>query len=547
MVQKISYSLLVLSVCILLVFPYGAVAQGQLTLSVTPPLFQIAASPGELFKSSVKVVNSNNYDLQVFAEVVNFAPTGENGQGSFSPVFEDAADATLAGWIDITESSITVPAERSVDIPFVVDVPENAAPGGHFAAILVGTKPPSDDGALVVQTSQLVTSLFFLRIAGDVIEDASIREFSVDKQFRETPETEFLLRFENKGNVHVQPRGDITIFNMWGKERGYIPVNHHSSFGNVLPDSVRKFTFSWKGESSLTDIGRYKAVATLGYGIDAQRTVDATTHFWVIPVKGALITFGSAAIFILFVVWAIRQYVRRAMLLAGFDPNQKRQKQSPRAEKEEKVHENRVRDQRRLSAPLRAGVIDLRSRIDEEETFTSRTSAVISFLKSYWQFTASVVVVLIGVTLFGFFIADVRTDQRNYEVTVAGQGGEVTISSEEILKDRLEEDVEQQNAPSVEQEFTLSLVNASGEPGVAARIALDLEELGYRVDTIGADTEREQSRTVVVYNPTFENEAVMLSGQLGNVLVSARQERVDTENVDISADILVVVGTDNAN
>ena len=167
---------------------------------MTPPLFQITVAPGDIWQSSVKIVNNNAFALTVFAEVVNFSPEGEGGHGRFLPVLnqDEGRAATLAGWIEISSGPHVIPPEQSKGIPFFVDLPQDASPGGHFAAILISTQPPKSDEPLVVQTAQTVTSLFFVRIEGDVIESADIREFSIKDAFVESPKSEFILRFENK-------------------------------------------------------------------------------------------------------------------------------------------------------------------------------------------------------------------------------------------------------------------------------------------------------------------------------------------------------------
>ena len=105
---------------------------------------------------------------------------------------------TLAEWIQLDkQEAITIAPEQSHEIPFTILVPEEVAPGGHFAAILIGTKPPDDGKKLVVKTSQIVTSLFFVRIQGDVVESGHIRTFTVDDSVVSIPSAEFNLRFEN--------------------------------------------------------------------------------------------------------------------------------------------------------------------------------------------------------------------------------------------------------------------------------------------------------------------------------------------------------------
>lgn len=340
-------------------------ADQTLSLSVTPPLFQLNITPGEIWKSAIKVINSNTYDLTVFAEVNNFQPSGEDGQGSIVPREEkvdEASSGTLADWISITHEPIHIPPEQSMEVPVTISVPPNAPPGGHFAAILIGTRPPESSGSSEVRTSQAVTSLFFLRVAGDIQEKGSVREFSVAHIFRESPEADFTLRFQNNGNVQLQPQGDITIYNMWGTKRGSIPINKNTHFGNVLPNSIRKYHFSWKGDFSLADVGRYTAEVALVYGQEGKQTAADQTSFWVIPLKATLIFVGSLAFFIGIIFWIVRRYVRRVLQRGGYDVSTRKE---PRG-----ISRTVRRVLRRGNIKIKeesSGVLDLRKRTKDTD------------------------------------------------------------------------------------------------------------------------------------------------------------------------------------
>jgi hypothetical protein len=307
--------------CLIIVFACAyvsekACAQNTLSLTVTPPLFQLSIKPGDTWSSSLKVVNTNPRDLTLYASAMNFAPQGEGGRGKFTPITnEDAAYAShsLARWIEISGDALDIPQGQSKEIPFSVRIPADAEPGGHYAAILVGTRPAEQGGGSHIAVASYVSSLLFIRIGGNASEEGSIREFYTEKTFLQSQDASFVLRFENIGNVHLQPQGDITVYNMWGKERGMIPINQKTDFGNVLPSSIRKFVFEWKGEDSLFEAGKYKAIATLSFGSAAKQSVSATTYFWVLPVKPLLGVLGGIAMFILIMIWAIRSYVRRVL------------------------------------------------------------------------------------------------------------------------------------------------------------------------------------------------------------------------------------------
>lgn len=290
--------------------------EDQLTLSITPPLFQLNISPGQAWASQVKITNVNPYDITLYASVVDFDAEGEAGGAIFTPILGNESEmdgSTMAHWVEVTSEPIFIKKEKSVDIPFFVQVPDNVSPGGHYAAILIGTQPIDEGEGAFVRVSSYVTSLLFANVAGEVREDGRIREFSIDKAFYEEPDVDFTLRFENLGNVHLQPRGEIKIFNMWGKERGIVEINQNTNFGNVLPQSIRKFVFKWVAPDNFFEVGRYRAEITLTYGNNLHKTDFRTLDFWVVPLKPTLITLGILILFILFFAWIVRMYVRRAI------------------------------------------------------------------------------------------------------------------------------------------------------------------------------------------------------------------------------------------
>lgn len=527
--------------------PWGAFAveNDGLTLSITPPLFQLHVQPGQPWKSYIKVINSNPYELTVYAHRENFAPKGEDGLGTFIPLSESGGEnITLGEWITITEDPIVIPAERSVDVPITVNVPEDAAPGGHFAAILVGTKPPQTGEASTVRTSQFVTSLFFIRVAGDIREAGSIREFSVDKAFHNEPEAEFSLRFENTGNVHLQPKGDITIYNMWGKERGFIPINQKSHFGNVLPTSIRKFDFAWKGESSIADIGRYTAIATLTFGESAHQNVDRSIHFWVIPVRATLLTVGGFLILAWLMFFMIRRYVRRALFLAGYESTAPASRTMAAPAPQAKKHTSRARV---LSGPLREGVLDLRRTIEDTRDAESALQRLWGYARRYRLFFAGVLLFGAAATAGSLYLVDVLKGSKSYEVTVDRGDAQQTLSSEEVIKERM--DVQSGKDAGLIEALTtpydLMLINATTEPGAGARLAKVLEEQGFMISSIMQDTERREGRSSIVYDPALQDEALLLSQKLGNLLMSVRVPQAG-EDPGQMPQIRVIIGDDLA-
>lgn len=388
-----------------------ALGQG-LSLTVTPPLFQLTIGPGEQWASTVKVVNNNDYDVTYYAQVVNFDAEGESGKSTFTPLITNEDNSgSLAGWVTLEAKPLLVKAGESAQIPFSVRIPGDAPPGGHYAAILVGTQPgldPVTGPSLKVAT--FVSSLLFVRVKGEVHESGRIREFVTDNSVYTDAQARFALRFENTGNTHLKPQGEVIIYNMWGKKRGAVLINQKNNFGNVLPESVRRFEFGWDGTDDVFDIGRYRAEVTLAYGDEARQSATATSYFWIVPLGPVLGVGGTVLIMVLALIWFIRRYIRRALMLEHERLG---------------IPKTSVPTFSALLEPIREGVVDLRavaghiSPASHVEDFTFQV-----FLKKYRLFLGFVLLVIIAGGLLMYFFSSVLTPERPYKVNEISTGEE---------------------------------------------------------------------------------------------------------------------------
>lgn len=521
-----------------------ATAQESLTLSVSPTLFDMSAEKGQSWQSSIKVINVNDYELTVYASVVDFIPRGESGEVSFVPINkEDELNNTLAEWINITNEPIVVPSEQTVEIPFSITVPKDASPGGHYSAVLIGTKPIQDNKKETkVQTSQMVTSLIFTRIAGDINESGDIREFRTTKSFLSRPEATFELRFENRGNVYLQPQGEIKIFNMWGEERGIIPINQNSHYGKVPQktagsDGIRKFTFDWKGEWSMADIGRYRAEVTLAYGADDRQFANSETTFWVVPFKLLFSVLLGIIVFIFLVSWLIKLYVRRMLKLAGVDVDN----YSLDADKVANsiTKRSRIRGVK-IHTPVKVGILDLKQGL--------RTSSnLLEYTKTFWSFTVKnrlfflgILLIVIFVTLVVWYISNANTSHRAFEVTYVNNDSRVSVSSEEIIYNQMKSSNNESTSVAVATTSAkINIINRSGLPGVGAKAKLVLEAKGYQVSELQADFSSPQTKTVVVYSEDYQTLALDISAELNNALISLNDTKSEKENT-----ITIFLGAD---
>ena len=102
--------------------------------------------------------------------------------------------------------------------------------------------------------------------------------------------------FENTGDVHLNPYGEVRITNLLGDEVGFVELAPWF----VLPDAIRNRVVEWDRELL---IGRYTATAQINRGYDD--VIDTRTIvFWVLPWKILLPIFIA-----LFLVFAAIRYV----------------------------------------------------------------------------------------------------------------------------------------------------------------------------------------------------------------------------------------------
>jgi hypothetical protein len=256
------------------------------------------------------------------------------------------------------------------------------------------------------------------------VEKGSIRDFYTENSVIESPDARFVLRFENEGNVHIVPQGEIVITNMWGKVRGKVSINESSTFGNVLPESTRKFEFNWKElDPSPLEVGRYKAIATIVYGVEGRQTVERTVFFWIVPWKPVASILGSLFFFIWFISWSLRRYIKKALMMERVRLGMTEQefvayRGGPKQEKPQQP----TLTFSALKQPLRAASLNL-----SQDRMTSSPSVstqkrkklkpgVVAKLRAYRPLIIFVLVLATGISLISWYFVEVFQDERAYHV-----------------------------------------------------------------------------------------------------------------------------------
>lgn len=273
-------------------------------IEVSSPLYEYTIAAGKVQQDIIKIKNVGGSEQTYYPEVLDFKSDNKSGTPIFLKKGESSGTYSLSSWISVSKEPIILKPNESAALNFNITVPANAEPGGHYAGILFSTEPPDPTGTNQIGLASKVGSLILVRVGGAAKEAANITNFTTNKNNYENAQNiEFSTTVANTGNVHVQPKGVISVKNVVGGQVAAIDVNQLSA--NVLPGSSRIFDSSWKDPGF--KLGYYTATVTLNYGNPAQ-TVTSQTSFWIIPWMTLLIALIILVVALVVLYFAIKKY-----------------------------------------------------------------------------------------------------------------------------------------------------------------------------------------------------------------------------------------------
>lgn len=289
-------------------------------LTVSPYLLEYDVEPGDMIAGTIKLHNESETSETYYSTVEDFVAADETG----TPSFVLNAARSMKAWVNFDQSVITLEAGETVNVIYNINVPKTASPGGYYSGLLFQTSAPSAAPEGGVGAMAAVGPIVLVTVAGDVVEKASVAEFSVTPDSTTSLPVNFTIRMKNDGTVHLKPVGVIRVTNMFGGTAGVVPVNAEG--GNVLPSSTRAFEASWQKNALPEDaselvqewsnfgFGPYTATLIMNYG-DGNQVVTATTNFMVMPWLLVVLFLILVVILVLLVnqynKWLIKTYGKK--------------------------------------------------------------------------------------------------------------------------------------------------------------------------------------------------------------------------------------------
>lgn len=279
--KKISFLILFFFLTSCLILLTKASAQETFrTYTISPPTVSQKLDPGQTAEGTLKVINDTDHDLTFTATVKDFIVENNIGTPVFLPNNSLSNIYSAAAWIGVTPDTFTIKSHAKQDLNYFIQVPKNARPGGHYAAVLYSpaTNVKVEGTGATVNTQ--AGSLFYVTVNGPVKESASVTKFFANA-FQEYGPVKISSQIKNSGDLHIRPNGYVTVSDMLGR-KAVLPLSEF----NIFPQAARDYENQFGGNLM---IGRFKAELLASYGVNNNLPLTATLYFWVFPWKIAVV------------------------------------------------------------------------------------------------------------------------------------------------------------------------------------------------------------------------------------------------------------------
>lgn len=219
--------------------PVSAVEQSapeteRITLS--PSSTSIDIDAGDSTAGSMKVVNDGDtaYGFSVYAR-----PYGVTNE-QYDPDFTNQqANASVYKWVQFDQTKYQVEPGQSVEVKYIIRVPADATPGGHYGVLFAETDEQAIESTGVARKKR-VGNLLYVTVKGEYKTGGIFKEFILPFWQTSAPLASS-ARIENTGNVDFRAKVSTTARDLFGGVKF-----SYSGDPIVLPSTTRLVEMKWE-------------------------------------------------------------------------------------------------------------------------------------------------------------------------------------------------------------------------------------------------------------------------------------------------------------
>ena len=277
--------------CLVIIFTPTCHLKADIGITVYPLSYKLILSPGQEWDGTTTIVNPNNFILKVLVEKENIVGGAE---GNISLTAEDISQYGLAKWISYDVEEFELQPKQSREFHYKIKIPDNAPPGGHYAAVLFKGKPAEEVTGIGI--SGRTGTVILVEVTGEVVKKAKISSIQAPKFIDHGPLT-VAFKILNEGNSYISPEGKVVVSGIFQKQELAIDSRV------IFPGFDRTFTVKWDRKYIFGPLN----IAINTYIPNGPAIEPAKVVIWAFPYQEAVLII----VIILLIVWGIKIFKKK--------------------------------------------------------------------------------------------------------------------------------------------------------------------------------------------------------------------------------------------
>lgn len=247
---------------------------------------------------SVSLRNTTESSVILRIQTLDFGSLDESGGIAFLGATSDLTrQYAIASWVRPEKDVIILEPNESKSIRITIENRESLSAGGHYGALTFQTEEKSlqNDTEIkdVIAINQLFSTLLFVKKIGGEIYHLELKE----SKYENSPlffQNILRIRFQNSGNIHLVPRGVVSIMDPLKRVVAQGVLNEESSI--ILPETFRVYPIQIRTLAPLFVPGMYTLDVSYRYDGKEDFSYDKQQFFF-IPLSNILAILSMILLF----------------------------------------------------------------------------------------------------------------------------------------------------------------------------------------------------------------------------------------------------------
>jgi hypothetical protein len=220
--------------------PVFAQAGTSQAITLSPASTEIKVNPGSIASKSVDIINTGSESFMINLTSTPYYVLGTDYDPHFTQL-PGTVDAS--SWVHLSLTDATLTGDKTLTVPYTIDVPKNTPPGGYYAVLFAQTS--TDDEKTGVVSHNRVGDILYITVNGPIENSGNLLAGSL-------PSVSFVgaipisTSVSNTGGVHFVSNASYSITDFNGHTVFTAKLDRY-----VLPQTEREIGASWSPQSPI--------------------------------------------------------------------------------------------------------------------------------------------------------------------------------------------------------------------------------------------------------------------------------------------------------